>query len=257
MLVLHFCFFHLGSFWIQPAYKRGRHAGESYHSGQSSGCSRRKPGLWENERDGGTWLWSPGPPYRWDGFIGMSWYSVCTAGKCCAVSLKHRYIYFEYTRVVCSLFSGSLMSVFSEISLFLVCRQWSSPNEQPNFPPGLLNYTKNTCRSTSSRYMILFGMHLKLLMTSVFWLNISLFILLLVKSNPAKPTIASTMHVCREPQDDGYTIIPSPEKTMAEMNESELNLTLESSSDTSKRKKTPREVRSQKLIIQEFPQCLS
>ncbi|XP_044032520.1 deleted in lung and esophageal cancer protein 1 isoform X2 [Siniperca chuatsi] len=59
-----------------------------------------------------------------------------------------------------------------------------------------------------------------------------------IKSNPAKPTIAYTMHVSREPQDDGYTLIPSPEKSMPEMNESDLSLTFESSSDTPKRKKT-------------------
>lgn len=50
------------------------------------------------------------------------------------------------------------------------------------------------------------------------------------------------MHVSKEPQDDGYTLIPRPEK--AEMNESDLSLTFESSSDTPKRKKTPREVRN-------------
>lgn len=69
-----------------------------------------------------------------------------------------------------------------------------------------------------------------------------------VKSNPGKPTIASTMHVSREPQDDGYTLMPSPEKIAAEINESDLNLTFESSSDTQKRKYTPREVRSQTPI---------
>ncbi|GAA6215002.1 deleted in lung and esophageal cancer protein 1 [Lates japonicus] len=62
-----------------------------------------------------------------------------------------------------------------------------------------------------------------------------------VKPNPAKPTIAYAMHVSREPQDDGYTLIPSPEKTALEMNESDLSLTFESSSDTPKRKKIPRE----------------
>ncbi|XP_070784344.1 deleted in lung and esophageal cancer protein 1 [Enoplosus armatus] len=64
-----------------------------------------------------------------------------------------------------------------------------------------------------------------------------------IKPNPAKPTIAYTMHVSREPQHDGYTLIPSPEKP--EMNESELSLTLESSSCTTKRMKTPREKQNQ------------
>uniref|UniRef100_A0A3B4UY15 DLEC1 cilia and flagella associated protein n=1 Tax=Seriola dumerili TaxID=41447 RepID=A0A3B4UY15_SERDU len=62
-----------------------------------------------------------------------------------------------------------------------------------------------------------------------------------VKSNPAKPTLAYAMHVSKEPQDDGYTLIPSPEKIVLEMNESDLSLTFESSSDTPKRKKTPKE----------------
>lgn len=142
-----------------------------------------------------------------------------------------------------------LMSVFSQISLFLVCRQRSSRNERPDFPPGLLNYTKTTGGSTSSKYVALFGTHLKLLMTGVFLLNISLIPFLLVKSNPAKPTIAYTMRMSREPQDDGYTVIGGSEKTVPEMNESDLSLTLESSSDTPKWKKTPREVRSQKPTL--------
>ncbi|KAG7224920.1 hypothetical protein INR49_014836 [Caranx melampygus] len=62
-----------------------------------------------------------------------------------------------------------------------------------------------------------------------------------VKSNPAKPTVAYTMHVSKEPQNDGYTLIPCPEKAVLEMNESDLSLTFESSSDTPKRKETPRE----------------
>nr|CBN81993.1 Deleted in lung and esophageal cancer protein 1 [Dicentrarchus labrax] len=62
-----------------------------------------------------------------------------------------------------------------------------------------------------------------------------------IKSNPAKPTIAYTMHMTREPQDDGYTLIARPEKSVPEMNGSDVSLTFESSSDTPKRKKTPRE----------------
>nr|XP_020458002.1 deleted in lung and esophageal cancer protein 1 isoform X2 [Monopterus albus] len=62
-----------------------------------------------------------------------------------------------------------------------------------------------------------------------------------IKLNPAKPTAAYTMHISREPQDDGYTLIPSSEKAVTEMNESELSLTFQSSSDTPKRKKTPGE----------------
>ncbi|XP_047468119.1 deleted in lung and esophageal cancer protein 1 isoform X2 [Mugil cephalus] len=58
-----------------------------------------------------------------------------------------------------------------------------------------------------------------------------------VKSNPAKPTISYTMHVSREPQDDGYTLIPSPERTVLEMNDLDCSLTFESSSDMPKQKK--------------------
>lgn len=57
------------------------------------------------------------------------------------------------------------------------------------------------------------------------------------------------MRMSREPQDDGYTVIGGSEKTVPEMNESDLSLTLESSSDTPKWKKTPREVRSQKPTL--------
>uniref|UniRef100_UPI003AAEDB9A deleted in lung and esophageal cancer protein 1 n=1 Tax=Centroberyx gerrardi TaxID=166262 RepID=UPI003AAEDB9A len=63
-----------------------------------------------------------------------------------------------------------------------------------------------------------------------------------VKSNPADPTFTYNMHVCRERQDDGYTLIPSPERTNQNLKDgSECSLTLESSSDTNKKKKTPSE----------------
>lgn len=65
-----------------------------------------------------------------------------------------------------------------------------------------------------------------------------------VKSVPIKPTFTYTMHVSKEPQDDGYTLIPSSGKTVLEMNESDLSLTFDSSSDISKRKTTAREVSS-------------
>ncbi|XP_038584685.1 deleted in lung and esophageal cancer protein 1 [Micropterus salmoides] len=62
-----------------------------------------------------------------------------------------------------------------------------------------------------------------------------------IKLDPARPTIAHTMHVSREPQDDGYTQIPRAEESVAEMNQSDLSQTFDSSSDTPKSKKTPRE----------------
>ncbi|XP_029935813.1 deleted in lung and esophageal cancer protein 1 [Myripristis murdjan] len=68
-----------------------------------------------------------------------------------------------------------------------------------------------------------------------------------VKSNPARPTFSYNMHVSKEPRDDGYTLIPSPEKTIQNLTEgSECSLTLESSSDSKtkmkKKKKIPSEV---------------
>ncbi|XP_047205106.1 deleted in lung and esophageal cancer protein 1 isoform X3 [Girardinichthys multiradiatus] len=51
------------------------------------------------------------------------------------------------------------------------------------------------------------------------------------------------MHTSREPQDDGYTLLPSPKKTVLEMNELDDSLTFESSSDTSQRKRTPEETK--------------
>ncbi|XP_029313116.1 LOW QUALITY PROTEIN: deleted in lung and esophageal cancer protein 1 [Cottoperca gobio] len=62
-----------------------------------------------------------------------------------------------------------------------------------------------------------------------------------IKSRPGKPTIAYAMHMSREPQDDGYTLIPSQKKMVTEMNELDLSLTFQCSSDTPPRKKTPRE----------------
>ncbi|XP_041670632.1 deleted in lung and esophageal cancer protein 1 [Cheilinus undulatus] len=62
-----------------------------------------------------------------------------------------------------------------------------------------------------------------------------------IKSNPARTTIAHTMHVSRGPQDDGYSLISSPEKALKEMNDSDISPTFESSSDNAKWGKTSRE----------------
>lgn len=72
---------------------------------------------------------------------------------------------------------------------------------------------------------------------------------LAVKFNYAKPTVSFNMHVSREPQDDGYTLIPSPEKMVPERNMSESSLTIESSSDAPKRIKSPKEVRGQRILM--------
>lgn len=63
------------------------------------------------------------------------------------------------------------------------------------------------------------------------------------KWNPAKPTIAFNMHVSREPQDDGYTVVRSPEKTGFVDIQLDPSVTFESCSDTPRRKETQREVR--------------
>ncbi|XP_008295951.1 deleted in lung and esophageal cancer protein 1 [Stegastes partitus] len=64
-----------------------------------------------------------------------------------------------------------------------------------------------------------------------------------VKPNVAKPTNIHAMHMSEEPQDDGYSLIPSPEKPVSEMVEFDHSLTSESNSDTTKRKKTPKETK--------------
>ncbi|XP_028289337.1 deleted in lung and esophageal cancer protein 1 [Parambassis ranga] len=62
-----------------------------------------------------------------------------------------------------------------------------------------------------------------------------------VKSDPAKPTIAYTMRVSREPRDDGYALTPRGEKAVLGMNKLDHNLTLEFSSDTPTRKNSAKE----------------
>lgn len=74
------------------------------------------------------------------------------------------------------------------------------------------------------------------------------------KANLARPTITYAMHVSREPQDDGYTLIPSPEMNLPVISDLDFSLTLESSSnpDIPKRTMIPKQVRSQRLIIYEI-----
>ncbi|XP_068199830.1 deleted in lung and esophageal cancer protein 1 [Antennarius striatus] len=62
-----------------------------------------------------------------------------------------------------------------------------------------------------------------------------------MKHDLTKPTIAFSMRVSREPQDDGYSLIPGPGKKLPEMNELDLSLTFESGSDISKGKKNLKE----------------
>lgn len=88
---------------------------------------------------------------------------------------------------------------FSQISLFLVCRQRSSWNVQPDFPSGLLNLTKTTSWTTRGRYLILFGTHLKLLITGVFSLAVPLgisLILFLVSKTESCQTHHRLRHAC-------------------------------------------------------------
>ncbi|KAF7669259.1 hypothetical protein LDENG_00203330 [Lucifuga dentata] len=60
-----------------------------------------------------------------------------------------------------------------------------------------------------------------------------------VKPNPARSTITCNMHVSREPQGDGYTQISSPKMIIPEMNELDDSLTVDSSFDIQKKKRTP------------------
>lgn len=52
------------------------------------------------------------------------------------------------------------------------------------------------------------------------------------------------MHVSREPQDDGYTVLPAQEGKVPERSLSEKSLTLESSSDVPKRMKSLKQVKA-------------
>lgn len=141
-------------------------------------------------------------------------------------------------------------SVFSGFSLFLVRRQRTSPQEQLNFPPGLPNNTKAQSRSTESRFSIdslgLNGIFFKDLWALVQYFT-NLLIFLSAKLDPARPTVAFSMHVSREPQDDGYTLILGPDTV-----ESDFSLTLDSSPDAEKRKETPKKVKLQRIITHAF-----
>lgn len=75
------------------------------------------------------------------------------------------------------------------------------------------------------------------------------FLSRLVKFHYAKPTISFNMHVSREPQDDGYTVLPAQESRVPEGSLSEKSLTLESSSDVPKRMKSPKQVRKHWLLL--------
>lgn len=71
----------------------------------------------------------------------------------------------------------------------------------------------------------------------------------LVKFHYAKPTISFNMHVSREPQDDGYTVLPAQEGRVPERSLSEKSLTLESSSDLPKRMRSPKQVRENQVLV--------
>ncbi|XP_075906627.1 deleted in lung and esophageal cancer protein 1 isoform X2 [Nelusetta ayraudi] len=74
-----------------------------------------------------------------------------------------------------------------------------------------------------------------------------------IKFHYAKPTISFNMHVSREPQDDGYTVLPAQESKVPERSLSEKSLTLESSSDVPKRMKSPKQVRGHRKADQSKP----
>lgn len=115
----HLFFFlnHIDPLWIWPVYKRSWHAGESYNSSQSSGCSHREAGLWENERGDGRCLWPPGPSYRWAAKFFMSFRNVlCSCAvywPTSAISLNNQ------DMLLCTL--CDLLCLFSVESAFSWC----------------------------------------------------------------------------------------------------------------------------------------
>lgn len=138
-VVIYF-FDHAGSCWIQPACERGRHAGGSYNSGQSSGCFHRETGVWEYERDDGRRFRSPGPPYRWDGNIVMNSYNVFY----CCLSILQVYLllntYMGFYRVlipcVCLQSNQPFPGVWT-----MIFSKWTTW-----FPP------RTTCQHINHRY---------------------------------------------------------------------------------------------------------
>lgn len=57
------------------------------------------------------------------------------------------------------------------------------------------------------------------------------------------PTLSYNKHICTQPQDDGYTLIPSPQKTEQDLlDASEGTLTIASSSDRTTDGGTPPQV---------------
>lgn len=70
-----------------------------------------------------------------------------------------------------------------------------------------------------------------------------------MKFHYAKPTISFNMHVSKEPQDDGYTVLPAQDGRAPERSPSEKSLTLESSSDVPKRMKSPKQVKENQVLV--------
>lgn len=134
------------------------------------------------------------------------------------------------------------MSSLSPVCLLPVCGQWSSGSVRPHIPLGLLTYTETSSERTSRKYSTLSVTPPTLLMTFARDILAAFFLSRLVKFHYAKPTISFNMHVSREPQDDGYTVLAAQESRVPERSLSEKSLTLESSSDVSKRMKSPKQV---------------
>lgn len=57
------------------------------------------------------------------------------------------------------------------------------------------------------------------------------------------------MHVSREPQDDGYTVLPAKESRAPERSLSDRSLTIESSSDVLRKRKNPKQVRENRVFL--------
>lgn len=144
-------------------------------------------------------------------------------------------------------FSVALMLFyFSPVSLFLVCWQWSPKDEQPDLPPWLHPFTENTVSSTITRFLI-FSLDLnQVIITcctcccccffSIKWLFFT------VKLDPAKPTLCYSMHVSKEPRDDGYLLVHSPDRDDVDLNEVDNAMMVSSSSVTLKKRALHKEV---------------
>lgn len=60
--------------------------------------------------------------------------------------------------------------------------------------------------------------------------------------DPAKPTLCYSMHVSKEPRDDGYLLVHSPDRDDVDLNEVDNAMMVSSSSVTLKKRALHKEV---------------